>query len=196
MEIFILPNVINNQMKKKNILFIITLATMIFLFSACTESTPKETACTMDAMICPDGTSVGRVGPDCEFEKCPDLPVDDGTLVKGCTEEAKICPDGSAVGRIPPNCEFAPCDPRYIGPPETNNKNEGEIEEKHYCPDSSRGAEICTFDYTPVCGWFNEDIQCVKFPCAQTYGNSCGACSNEDVEYYTEGECPTDMIEE
>ncbi len=25
----------------------------------------------MEAKICPDGTAVGRTGPDCEFEKCP-----------------------------------------------------------------------------------------------------------------------------
>lgn len=30
-------------------------------------------ACTMDAMICPDGSTVGRTGPNCQFV-CPDLP--------------------------------------------------------------------------------------------------------------------------
>lgn len=30
-----------------------------------------QTMCTMDAKICPDGSSVGRSGPDCEFEPCP-----------------------------------------------------------------------------------------------------------------------------
>ena len=28
-------------------------------------------ACAMDAKICPDGSSVGRVPPDCEFAECP-----------------------------------------------------------------------------------------------------------------------------
>ena len=28
-------------------------------------------ACTADAKICPDGTGVGRVGPNCEFAPCP-----------------------------------------------------------------------------------------------------------------------------
>lgn len=28
-------------------------------------------ACTMDAKLCPDGSSVGRVGPNCEFAACP-----------------------------------------------------------------------------------------------------------------------------
>jgi len=27
--------------------------------------------CTADAKICPDGTGVGRVGPNCEFAPCP-----------------------------------------------------------------------------------------------------------------------------
>ena len=28
-------------------------------------------ACTMEAKICPDGTAVGRSGPNCEFTPCP-----------------------------------------------------------------------------------------------------------------------------
>ncbi len=28
-------------------------------------------ACTMEAKICPDGSVVGRVPPDCEFAPCP-----------------------------------------------------------------------------------------------------------------------------
>jgi hypothetical protein len=28
-------------------------------------------ACTQDAKVCPDGTSVGRIGPNCEFPSCP-----------------------------------------------------------------------------------------------------------------------------
>ena len=31
----------------------------------------SSVACTMEAKICPDGSSVGRVGPDCEFAPCP-----------------------------------------------------------------------------------------------------------------------------
>ncbi|MCX6793157.1 MAG: hypothetical protein NTY12_03965 [Candidatus Falkowbacteria bacterium] len=28
-------------------------------------------ACTMEAKLCPDGSSVGRSGPDCAFAQCP-----------------------------------------------------------------------------------------------------------------------------
>lgn len=46
------------------------------LFISNKAEAPNEAdpiACTKDAMICPDGTSVGRTGPSCEFV-CPDLP--------------------------------------------------------------------------------------------------------------------------
>lgn len=37
------------------------------------QNPPKveETFCTLDAKICPDGSSVGRSGPSCEFAPCP-----------------------------------------------------------------------------------------------------------------------------
>lgn len=34
-------------------------------------SDPGMVACTEDAMICPDGSAVGRVPPTCEFAACP-----------------------------------------------------------------------------------------------------------------------------
>lgn len=63
------------------------------------SSNPKP--CSMEAKICPDGSSVGREGPKCEFKACP------GDLA--CTTDAKQCPDGSYVARQGPTCEFAPC---------------------------------------------------------------------------------------
>ncbi|MEO5927355.1 MAG: hypothetical protein ABIO72_01500 [Patescibacteria group bacterium] len=35
---------------------------------------PTPVACTMEAKICPDGSSVGRTGPKCEFAACPAAP--------------------------------------------------------------------------------------------------------------------------
>lgn len=37
------------------------------------SASPKSTniACTMEAKVCPDGSSVGRSGPNCEFTVCP-----------------------------------------------------------------------------------------------------------------------------
>ena len=39
---------------------------------------PAPVACTMEAKLCPDGSAVGRTGPNCEFAACP---TDTGTTV-------------------------------------------------------------------------------------------------------------------
>ena len=31
----------------------------------------EQISCTMEAMLCPDGSAVGRSGSNCEFAKCP-----------------------------------------------------------------------------------------------------------------------------
>lgn len=36
-----------------------------------TPSGSGQVACTQEAKLCPDGTAVGRSGPDCAFAPCP-----------------------------------------------------------------------------------------------------------------------------
>ncbi|MCK5095835.1 MAG: hypothetical protein KAR24_00615 [Candidatus Pacebacteria bacterium] len=44
----------------------------IFVENRDSDNKIKEpVACTLDAKICPDGSSVGRIPPDCEFATCP-----------------------------------------------------------------------------------------------------------------------------
>ena len=38
------------------------------------NNTNEPVFCTQDAKMCPDGSFVGRQGPDCQFAPCPDLP--------------------------------------------------------------------------------------------------------------------------
>src|SRR3989344_1398931 len=62
---------------------------------------------------------------------------------------------------------------------------------ENLCEASDRSASVCIELYQPVCGWLDPNkIQCIKYPCAQTFSNSCFACMNENVLYWTEGECP------
>lgn len=69
-------------------------------------------------------------------------------------------------------------------------KNESDLK-KTYCPINSIKDGVCIEIYKPVCGWFNPiKIQCIKYPCAETFSNSCFACSDDKVEYWTEEECP------
>ena len=77
-----------------------------------TTSTPTTTpenprVCTQEVKQCPDGSYVGRVGPNCEFKQCPNPDTTPGGV--GCTRDARLCPDGSYVGRVGPRCEFKQC---------------------------------------------------------------------------------------
>jgi hypothetical protein len=46
------------------------------------KQSQKQTACTMEAKICPDGSSVGRTGPNCEFADCPEIEVNEAVNPK------------------------------------------------------------------------------------------------------------------
>ena len=61
---------------------------------------------------------------------------------------------------------------------------------KVYCPEKQPAPVACTLEEHPVCAWFNQSIKCFKYPCAINAANPCMACANENVEYWTEGNCP------
>lgn len=82
------------------------------LLSACTPQTPETSIpntdvpeeipevgfCTMDAKICPDGSAVGRVPPNCEFAPCPGpVPEPDGGIECDTSSE-------EYVGKNPQQC--------------------------------------------------------------------------------------------
>ncbi len=53
---------------------------------------PEQRGCTMEAKLCPDGSAVGRSGPNCEFAPCPEglgtnEPVPPDTETPGCVLE-------------------------------------------------------------------------------------------------------------
>ncbi|MDD5430653.1 MAG: hypothetical protein PHP03_00255 [Candidatus Pacebacteria bacterium] len=65
----------NNQ-KGFSVLEVIVLAAIILAIGGGvyywqTNKSSNQTACTMEAKICPNGTAVGRTGPSCEFAECP-----------------------------------------------------------------------------------------------------------------------------
>lgn len=59
------------------------------------------TACIMDAKICPGGSAVGRVGPNCEFAECPPADGGQGTACQsdGDCSSGYVCLDPSPVVR-------------------------------------------------------------------------------------------------
>ncbi|MFH0978211.1 MAG: DUF333 domain-containing protein [Candidatus Woesearchaeota archaeon] len=50
--------------------------------------TCEAAACTQEAKVCPDGSAVGRVGPNCEFAPCPEL---ERHNCSAESRKAKIC---------------------------------------------------------------------------------------------------------
>ncbi len=58
-------------------LIIVIIAALVFVhiatpvFKKFAPGANDPVACTMEAKLCPDGSSVGRTGPNCEFAACP-----------------------------------------------------------------------------------------------------------------------------
>lgn len=58
----------------KKLFFLITVivvATIMYFISGITPA--NKITCTQESLICPDGSSVGRSGPKCEFSPCPTI---------------------------------------------------------------------------------------------------------------------------
>ena len=55
------------------IIGVVALALAAALWAVNTDvvKAPGPQACTLEAKICPDGSAVGRTGPNCEFAACP-----------------------------------------------------------------------------------------------------------------------------
>lgn len=78
----------------------------------------KPTACSMEAKLCPDGSAVGRSGPNCEFAACPAivLPPEASAEAVTCTAEIKqvdACIEiyAPVCGLVEVQCIKAPCYP-------------------------------------------------------------------------------------
>jgi len=63
-------------MKKSLIILgiiIVLILLGVYLFSD-KQKNEEQVFCTMDAKMCPDGSFVGRIAPNCEFAPCPNVP--------------------------------------------------------------------------------------------------------------------------
>ncbi|MCX6720914.1 MAG: hypothetical protein NTW11_03875 [Candidatus Staskawiczbacteria bacterium] len=65
------------------VLFGGVFAWQYFLISQKDNQSQNPVACTEEAKICPDGSAVGRTGPNCEFAQCPDLTAGWQTYING-----------------------------------------------------------------------------------------------------------------
>jgi hypothetical protein len=65
-----------------------------------------KTVCTMEALICPDGSSVGRTGPNCEFAHCPINSEDPMIVIEDPIPNSTITSPVTVVGRARGNWFF------------------------------------------------------------------------------------------
>ncbi len=146
---------------------------------ACQPSQQQPVACTLDAKICPDGSAVGRVGPNCEFAACPEPTTPElPPFVPGSTFKEYKSTDPQMCMRMKFTCDGD----EYFGD-----------ETGCGCVRAHQDATVttCAADYDPVCGWSDPaKIQCIAYPCAQTYSNLCQASLDMNVGSTTAGECP------
>ncbi|MDB5194174.1 MAG: protein of unknown function with transrane region [Parcubacteria group bacterium] len=68
-------------------------------------------ACTMEAKLCPDGSYVGRTGPDCAFSACPDATSTTGTT--GSTSGGSL-----VTGELTGTVTLGPTCPVMRNPPD------------------------------------------------------------------------------
>ncbi len=99
-----------------------------------------------------------------------------------CPLECAVCPPCVA-------CSSIKCSSKEFC--KSQGFDENWYKKQNYCKPSEREADICIQLYQPVCGWFDSGkIKCIKYPCAKEFSNSCFACANENVLYWTDGTCP------
>lgn len=100
--------------------------------------------------------------------------------------------DGECTPREPGQPQSGPA-----GQPQQPSEQGGTAEEPEPTGDfifcTSPRPEICTQQYSPVCGTVDTGIRCVTEPCPSeeqvTFTNGCIACSNSSVSGYYLGSC-------
>ncbi len=145
-------------------------------------SIPKE-ECNIAAISCSVGMDafIDEKGCGCKPAEQAPVQASGRTYISGDSEECKTLMFQCAEGRPFYDDTGCGCD---------TSAAENKLKATDCTPEQKQ-AEICTMEYLPVCGWFDSaKIQCIKYPCAQTFGNICQACAAENVVSWTQGECP------
>lgn len=83
-----------------SIIAIIAIALGAYWYVVSRSQMDEQIACTLEAKLCPDGSAVGRTGPNCEFAACPEVSDGDdnqGILpyksgVRGVVTRGPMCP--------------------------------------------------------------------------------------------------------
>ena len=99
---------------------LIAIAAVLSVFAFLVVQIPERTtqemeiACTMEAKQCPDGSFVGRTGPNCEFADCPSAPA----LILGNQNETAARSASEVEGTLSGTITIGPICPVETFPPD------------------------------------------------------------------------------
>lgn len=111
---------------------------------------------------------------------------------KDCVAKSLICDSGMIPYVNESGCG---CKPSIVSIGDsvlfvTLNKTIGNLTE-HVCSSTSKQKDLCIQVFSPVCGWFDKDVLgCTGSDCMRVFSNACEACKQQDVVFWTDGECP------
>ena len=115
----------------------------VFLLAGCAHAPDAGLqACTEEAKLCPDGSAVGRTGPDCAFAPCPNA---------SCAKEGEYTSGGKVVTDPHVVCcaDLEAFDTRPLDPPDKS----------YLCYDPAKGAPACGAVGTRSEGWYYAEPQ-------------------------------------
>ncbi|HLG24119.1 MAG TPA: hypothetical protein VI564_04285 [Candidatus Nanoarchaeia archaeon] len=141
--------------------------------------------CERDNKICPDGSIVMRIGPDCEFEACPEMndPCGYSDFRKDYSsrnpEECKrmkfTCYGYETM--FSNECGCGCQKPEWM--------TGGTM-----CQEGDRYYERCPEDEETICGIIDpKSKMCGSEPCKKEFKNRCEACRTENIVYAAVGKC-------
>ena len=176
-------------MDKKYILFLLIFG--VLLIAACKKG---PVACTEDARLCSDGTAVGRVGPDCEFAKCPTVDCDYdnpdmeyvGESQEECDEIDFICREGK-IG-FSDECG---CGCKSIEDQDTCIATGGKWEQISNLPGSGPECNAATIDVGNEC---SDSTECESY-CAAEDGAEVGTESVGTCHGFMKAVCMQEVVD-
>jgi hypothetical protein len=134
---------------------------------------PPPIACTQEAKLCPDGSAVGRTGPNCEFAPCSTTYPPTSKCLKDadCHSPQYVCQETQGYGTTCPST-----DPTCV-PTHTTIAGECKVREGYSCSANSQCAtgalchnSVCTAPIGRQCGGPNDTSCPTDFTCAQGCG--------------------------